>query len=111
MRFKKQKQWSAGGELCKLVMLSGLQWLRNGGAVFQSRPLSSLCVGMAVGHISHRWVLCAFRMTYFMFFNPEMGSMRIAFYLCACPWRARDLIWRLIIHFCYLAGIVGGCVN
>lgn len=36
-------------------------------------------------------------------------------FVCACvcvpPWRAQDLIWLLSIYFCYLAGVVGGCVN
>lgn len=32
-------------------------------------------------------------------------------FVCVCPRKAWDLIWLLRICFCYLAGIVGGCVN
>lgn len=57
--------------------------------------------------------LCLFPEDFiFIFFsNLEVGFGRIASYLCVCPRRAQDLIWLLSIHFCYLAGIVGGCVN
>lgn len=41
----------------------------------------------------------------------QVAGLLLFICVCVCPQKAWDLIWLLRIRFCYLAGIVGGCVN
>lgn len=71
----------------------------------------TLHVQNALGHIYYG--LLHFQK---VFFSPTLRGVQVAGLLlficvCVCPQKAWDLIWLLRIRFCYLAGIVGGCVN
>lgn len=70
----------------------------------------TLHVETALGHVYYG-LLC-FQKVYF---SPTLGGEGLQddlfLFVCVCPRKAWDLIWLLRICFCYLAGIVGGCVN
>lgn len=71
----------------------------------------TLHVEATLAHVSYG-LLCF--QVFLFFFPPTLGGGLqddCFLFVCVCPWKAWDLIWLLRICFCYLAGIVGGCVN
>lgn len=106
----------------KLVLSKGTAAHRQGWIGNFNAVLGALMSPMIAGHdppCGDCFRPCLLRIIVFPegFFSPPPlgwgGWLQDDFFLFVfvCPRKAWDLIWLLRICFCYLAGIVGGCVN